>query len=697
MSAPGRVVLWFVAAGVLPLVGPRCSLVAAPSFTNVTAAAGIDHVQSTSAITAVLPSGAFFTGGVAAGDFDGDGWTDLVFPRLGYQDLLYRNRGDGTFEARSAAAGFDTALRTNGVVSGDIDNDGDLDLYMTATNDTRNYLYLNDGTGFFTDVGTGATAALSNGTYRQGQGASFGDINRDGYLDLVTSDWGNSIANNQSRLLKNRGAAEPGTFDDVTDAAGINVYRKTKTWRYAPRLVDLDRDGHLDLAIAADFMTSQLFWSNGDGTFVDGTLAAGVGTDLNGMGSTFGDYDQDGDLDWFITNITDAPGTTSPFGGWNRLYRNNGDRTFTDVTQQAGVRDSRWSWGTTFFDYDNDGDLDLIATNGYMGPGFLNDRSFLWRNDNGVFTDVSDAAGIVDTQQGRGLAHLDYDQDGDLDLVIVNHLDQPILYRNDGGNANHYVRFQLQGTISNRDAIGAFLTVTPDLDQPDRRMVWEIDGGSSFLSQNERTAHFGLGASTAHVDLVTIEWPSGIVQHLRDTSADQTLQVIETDAAHLLGDLDFNGVLDARDLDWLLTAADQPSLYAALFGVAPADVADLTEDGSVDRQDAEHLLHVVLGTVTGDLTLDGTVDEADLALWQAGFGKSATARYRDGDINWDYDTDGDDFLSAQRAYGHAATPAGTSTSIAEPGSLALLIGWLAGTPLVRCQRLRRSPRSPCTT
>ena len=249
----------------------------------------------------------------------------------------------------------------------------------------------------------------------------------------------------------------------------------------------------LDLAIAADFQTSQLFWNNGDGTFTDGTLPAGVGTDFNGMGSTFGDYDGDGDLDWFITNITADPDFPSGFGGWNRLYRNDGNRQFTDVTQSAGVRDSRWSWGTTFFDYDNDGDLDLIATNGYNGPGFENDRTFLWRNDNGTYTDVSDAEGITDTEQGRGLAHLDYDNDGDLDIVIVNHAAQPILYRNDSNNEHDFLRVDLEGTYSNRDGIGAVVTITPDLDHPDEQLVWEVDGGSSFLSQNEHTAHFRFG------------------------------------------------------------------------------------------------------------------------------------------------------------------------------------------------------------
>ncbi|TWU29360.1 CRTAC1 family protein [Bythopirellula polymerisocia] len=489
------------------------------------------------------------TGGVAAGDFDGDGRTDLLFTRLNDTNIFYRNLGNGTFEPRTSSAGFNTATLTNGVVSGDIDNDGDLDLYMTTTNDTRNYLYLNDGAGFFTDAGTGSVAALANGTVRQGQGASFGDYDNDGYLDLITGDWNNLVANCQSRLLRNLGASQPGQFEDVTPVAGIDVYRNSKTYRFAPRFVDLDRDGHLDLTFASDFPTSQLFWNNGDGTYTDGTLAAGVGTDQNGMGTTFADYDGDGDLDWFITNITNAPEFPGPFGGFNRLYRNEGDRTFTDVTLQAGVRDSRWSWGTSFFDYDNDGDSDLIATNGYNGGSWNNDRTFLWQNDNGVFTDVSNALGITDTLQGRGLAHLDYDDDGDLDVVIVNNLAAPILYRNGGGNQNHFLRIQPVGTLSNRDGIGAWITVTQDLNDPTAQIVWEIDGGCSYLSQNERTAHFGLGPNTNVVDMITIEWSSGIVQHLFDIAVDQTLQV--TEAAHIdTADFNGDGSIDITDLNW---------------------------------------------------------------------------------------------------------------------------------------------------
>src|SRR5262249_23056502 len=150
----------------------------------------------------------------------------------------------------------------------------------------------------------------------------------------------------------NMGSAHPGSFEDVTAASGINTYRGNVSYRFTPRFADLDHDGRMDLTFASDFGTSQLFWNNGNGTFADGTIAAGVGTDQNGMGSTIGDFNGDGKLDWFVTSISEPPGVTTPFTGWNHLYKNNGDRTFTEVSQAAGVRDSRWSWGSQFFDFD---------------------------------------------------------------------------------------------------------------------------------------------------------------------------------------------------------------------------------------------------------------------------------------------------------------------------------------------------------
>jgi enediyne biosynthesis protein E4 len=555
-------------------------------YTNVTAAAGITHVQNQGPGVAQL----VMTGGAAAGDFDNDGWVDIFVTRLDAPDILYRNKGDGTFENVSTAAGFTANLPTNGPAWGDVDNDGDLDLYVTAAGDgstagaDRFYMYINDGNGGFTEQAVSRGADIG-GVSRYGQSVTFGDYDGDGYLDIFTNDWGNETSVSTSRLLRNLGAANPGYYEDVTAAAGVDVYRpsqffptgtNTQAYRFSSTFSDMDRDGRPDLVIAGDFETSQIFWNNGDGTFTDGTLAAGVGTGQDAMGLTIGDYDGDGLLDMFVSNLVNVPGETVDHSG-NRLFRNNGDRTFTDQTDAGGVRDSGWSWGTTFLDHDNDGDLDLAVTNGWP---FQNDQSHLYQNDNGVFTDISTAAGITDNDQGRGLFSFDYDNDGDLDIFITNNGTQPILYRNDGGNDNDWLRIKVQGTVSNRDGIGTFITVDPDTNVLGDEMVREIGAGSNFLSQNEFAAHFGLGLNAGIIDLVTIVWPSGTVQELSNVSANQLLNLVEI----ILGDLDGNGFVGVDDLNIVLGAWNQ--------NVTPGDLlaGDATGDGFVGIDDLNAVL-----------------------------------------------------------------------------------------------------------
>lgn len=553
----------------------RPDLASAVVYTNVTASAGISHLQNPGNATG---SGFLRTGGAAAGDFDNDGWVDLFVTRLNNRPLLYRNLGGtgsiGTFQNVGVDAGFTDFLPANGPAWGDIDNDGDEDLYVTSSGGTRFYMYVNNGNGTFTEQAVQRGAAV-DGVFRYGQSVTFGDYDGDGYLDIHTTDWDNDVSESTSRLLHNLGAANPGYFEDVTTAAGLDVYRfttlnggDTNAYRHTSTFSDLDRDGHPDLVIAGDFGTSQLFWNNGDGTFTDGTLDAGVGTDEDGMGTTIGDYDGDGRLDWFITALVDIPGQTEDHSG-NRLYRNNGDRTFADQTDLAGVRDSGWSWGTTFLDQDNDGDLDLFVTNGWG----VADQSHDYQNENGVYTDVSNASGVTDTGSGRGLLSLDYDNDGDLDVFIVNHGAQPILYRNDGGNDNDWLKIKLEGTASNRDGIGAFITVDPDVNIVGDEIVREINAGSNFLSQNELTAHFGLGLNAGSIDLITIHWPSGAVQALGNVSANQVLYVVEN---FLAGD--YNG-------DHVVNSADYTVWRNQLGMAGDGYAADGNRDGLVNQFD----------------------------------------------------------------------------------------------------------------
>ncbi len=582
-----------VARGTLVLLLAPTISIAVTTFTNVAAELGITHVQnSTPGIEAM-------TGGVAAGDFDGDGLVDLFFTRVDAPDVLYRNTGSGFVDV-SATAGFTQSLPTNGVASGDIDNDGDLDLYLSASSHERFYLYVNDGAGNFTEqaAARGAAVTVTGATTWRGMGVAFGDYDADGYLDLMTSDHSRPTNNNGSRLLRNLGAANPGHFEDVTQSAGLNVFRTAlavtnppNAYRFQPQFSDLDRDGRLDIVISADSRTSQLFWNNGDGTFRDGTVAAGVGTDKSGMGTTLGDYDRDGDFDWFVTAIYDT--TFAGANPGNRLYRNNGNRTFTDVTNAAGVRNTgpglSWGWGTTFFDSDNDSDLDLIATDGFPA-GYSGDRTTLWSNNaNGTYTDVSVASGIVDTGQGRGLVHLDYDRDGDLDIVIANYGATPIVYRNNTDSGSHWLRVETEGTVSNRDGIGAFITVIPNSEQLTQFQVAEISSGSSYLSQSEMAAHFGLGTAGGPIDIVDVEWPmSGLKQRYVNVPADGPLFARE----RLLGDFNADGAVDAAD-------------YVAWRDSSGQVGAGLAADGA------------------GSTGLpDGVVDVLDLSSWRANFGRT---------------------------------------------------------------------------
>ena len=383
------------------------------TFTNVTAAAGLTH----NAIPPGGPTAPTFpevqSGGAAAGDFDGDGWVDLFITRHFDSDLMYRNNGDGTFSDVTANAfpGGIGNLSTNGAAFADIDNDGDQDLYVAAINESQHFLYINDGAGHFSEQAVARGAAVGDGSRDMtGTSPAFGDYDNDGYLDIYVTEWRGFTddANpSHARLLRNRGAANPGYFEDVTLAAGVAMDLTTgthanKALSFTPRFADLDRDGWQDLAVVSDDHTSRLFWNNGDGTFTDGTPAQSVLTSgTNDMGFSLGDVDGDGLLDWFATSIYDA--VNNPTG--NHLYRNNGDRTFSDITTAAGVRNGSWGWGTDMFDFDNDADLDIVMTNGFTLalPSRTTVRGCLSITARVRSLRPRIINGIIDTGQGRGL------------------------------------------------------------------------------------------------------------------------------------------------------------------------------------------------------------------------------------------------------------------------------------------------------
>ena len=543
------------------------------------------------------------TGGAAAGDFDGDGWVDLYVTRADDTDILYRNRHDGTFEDVTASAfggGHLASVLSNGAAWGDIDNDGDLDLYVTAHNTNRYFLFVNDGAGHFTEQGVPRGAAVQNSSSHTGMSVSLGDYDRDGFLDLFTAEWGQQAAGvrTNNRLLHNQGASRPGYFEDVTIASGTVVDRidgqAVLSNSFTPRFSDLDGDHYPDLAITGDFGQTRLFWNNHDGTFTDGTISAAVNAGMSDMGSTIGDFDGDGRLDWFI-------GAHDGQGG-DRLFYNLGNRQFTNLAQAQGVRNGGWGWGSAFFDFDNDGDLDIIMTNGWTTPDNQDDRTRLWRNDGGTFTEIGLATGITDTGQGRGLLTFDYDRDGDLDVFIVNNGGAPILYRNNG-NEHNWLRVKTLGTESNAQGIGAFITVVPDVHaglstqaDPDSGILQgtqfrEVNAGSDFLAQSETTAHFGLQGQQEPVDVVTVRWPSGTIDHFFGVGINQEFIAREgqgSSVGFVLGDLDGNGVMDTFDVDEFESALADPTAYMNAFPDRPLNVfADFNGDNVVNAFDVD--------------------------------------------------------------------------------------------------------------
>lgn len=511
-------------------------------FVEVAALAGIDHVQSAMAtpgnclVDTVNPAkqGWFCSidwtsGGAAAADFDQDGWVDLYVTRPYEPDLLYRNQGDGTFVDVAASVGLGEQTHDIGAAWADVDNDGDLDLYVTTIGELAHKLFINHE-GTFVDEAQARGADLDDGYPQTGTTPSFGDYDNDGWLDLYVGDWHTHVLGTQpshARLLRNRGEGGPGEFDDVTLAAGVDVdgvYLGSNggidgTFVFSAGFSDLDGDGWLDLLLASDFGCTRLFWNQGEGSFLDTTLASGVGTDENGMGSTIGDYDGDGDLDWFVTSIIGPDNKTG-----NRLYAYAGDRHFVDATDAAGVREGGWAWGTAMFDHDNDGDLDLALTNGWSGTLYRDDAMVGWTNfGEGLMIDSSAALELGDTGQGRALLTFDYDRDGDLDMFVANNAGKPLLLRNEGGNDRRWLQVEVRGSASNRDGLGARVWVSA----AGHTQMQEVGGPTHFLGHSERVLHFGLGLA-GEVDQVRVVWPaSGAEQILTSLAVDQRVTIVE--------------------------------------------------------------------------------------------------------------------------------------------------------------------------
>ncbi|MBO1320769.1 CRTAC1 family protein [Acanthopleuribacter pedis] len=463
------------------------------AFEEVSAQAGLAFEHAYSGVT----EPEFMAGGAAVADIEGDGDLDLMVVGGSRGDnALFVNQGDGTFVNRAAEAGLVFADRfDNAPTFADVNGDGFPDLFLGSIKGSGPKLLMNNGDGSFRDATAASGLIVSADVY----GATFGDPDRDGDLDLMLAYW---AEHHQDYYWRNDGT---GRFTPADEAVGISA-ALADTNAFTPSFSDINNDGWPDLLVVADFRTTTYFINRGGGFFVEGDRTPI--TDGNGMGSAVGDIDNDGDLDWFVSSVGVVEGNPNQDPTGNRMYRNKGDGTFEDATEACGVREGHWGWGSTFGDFDNDGDLDLFHVNGFLGSfsaGYDQDASKLFINDgSGVFSEQAVALGIDDRLQGRGVVAWDYDRDGDLDLLVTNNAGPLRLFRNNGGNQNNYLR--LKPRVDGMEALGARITI----EYGGQQAVREISNGGNYVSQNPAIAHFGLGKRET-VDRVTVRWPDGVV------------------------------------------------------------------------------------------------------------------------------------------------------------------------------------------
>lgn len=496
-------------------------------------------------------------GGCAFFDYDNDGWLDIYLVGGLNPDRLYHNNRDGTFTEKAMFIGFGitATLYTMGVVTGDIDNDGWRDVFVTTVgvgqsfhNLMPNLLFHNNRNGTFTDISHQAGIRDSSWSVA----ATMGDYNQDGYLDIHVVNYVDSLGfiedsitgdiigykhkGHRNFLYRNNGN---NTFTNV--AASMQV--DDRGTGLATAFTDYDNDYDADIFTVNDFgewiVPNRLYQNNFPAnSFTDVSAASGADIGIYGMGIATGDYDEDGDLDYYFTNI-----------GEKVLLNNSGSGTFTDVAAAAGVANgtidtlNTTGWGCGFLDYDNDTWLDLFVANGYIpvaefiATGEKDPKKLFKNNMDGTFTDVSVMEGVSDSSKGRGFAYGDYDNDGDLDmLVLVTEEDlvfpnneHVLLFRNDIANGYNWLKLQLRGTTSNRDGFGSRVEAYAG----GRKWIREIDGGSSFASQHSSIAHFGLGSFTA-VDSVVVIWPGGGRSLLTNVAANRLIIIIENSSAQIV-------------------------------------------------------------------------------------------------------------------------------------------------------------------
>ncbi len=510
-------------------------------YLNVTKSSGINfkHSIGDDHLTNIIES---VGGGAAFLDFDQDGYMDLYMANGCYHDRLsdqeykstekhtnklFRNIGNGTFEDVTKKAGVGHEGYGMGVTIGDFNNDGYPDIYVS--NHGPNALYKNNGNGTFTDISAKSGVAGDESSV----GAVWLDYDNDGLLDLFVGNYLSfdpdykfyyapdgfpgpmSFDGEIDRLYKNLGNDK---FEDVTEAMGVfNENGRAMGVGAA----DVDGDGFVDLYVANDHMVNYMYKNEGTKKFTEvgipsGTAFNQVGEGTISMAVDFGDYNNDGLLDLWVSD-----------DGYCSLYENQGNGVYTEMAYPSGIAVAaaqHVGWSSAFIDYDNDGDQDIFKANGELKHLYGQEDQLFENNGEGKFSDVSVDRGVYFTEElvGRGACFGDYDNDGDLDAYIVNLDDFGVLLRNDHGNEKNWVKLQLVGTKSNRDGIGARIKITAGgIDQ-----IAQKKSASGYLSQSDPRIHFGLGENTI-VEKIEVIWPSGIIQVLENVEAGKIIKITE--------------------------------------------------------------------------------------------------------------------------------------------------------------------------
>jgi hypothetical protein len=522
-------------------------------FSNVTKTSGIEfvHFKGKRNTSTILEEAG---PGVCVADFNADGYQDIYFVNgrdlyrrgIAVRNALYRNTGNGTFSDVTEKAGVPGTAYGLGCVWGDYDNDGFPDLYVTQYG--RNILYHNNGNGTFTDVTEKAGVAGTDFGTVFHTGATFFDYDRDGRLDLYVGGYADFGTNSKRSCTIGYGiptSCRPqayqgtpavlyhnngdGTFTNVTKAA--KIYHP-KGYNLSVGAGDYDNDGWPDLFVANDGIEAFLYHNDHNGTFTELAPETGMAFAANGgamaaMCISLGDYDNDGNLDLYISDFQLSS---------DHVWHNDGKGFFDEVSDAAGITvptRNILSFGGGFFDYDNDGWLDIFIANGHVyeevekvSPEVRYKQiNTLFHNEaNERFTEATKSAGngFQTPYAARGAAFADFDNDGNLDVVVANNGDPPLLLRNQGARGKHFLNLKLVGTKSNGDAMGARIR----LRVAGHWQIREIAGGGSYLSQSDLRAHFGLGRAIK-ADEVDIAWPSGQHQVFRDLAADTFYQIRE--------------------------------------------------------------------------------------------------------------------------------------------------------------------------